>query len=175
MRNWIGCTVGVLLALCLLGCASASSPADQPATTDAKAEAEIQALYASWREAVAASDIPAYVAVLDPEVRLLPPGAAPIIGAARYAKFLEPVFAGANYRIEVTQPQQIQVLGDIAVAEYEYIVHLKLKDESAGIAEPGALTAERSKARYFDVLRKRADGKWGVWRHLWQDQALEAL
>ena len=128
----------------------------------------IEALYAGWREAVRTADIPGYVSVLHPDVRLIPPGADVIEGAAGYAKFLEPVFKDADYVIEVTAPQVITVVDDIAVAEYEYVIHLTLKNPDRGISEPGALTASRSEARYFDVLRKKADGKWSIWRHTWQ-------
>lgn len=141
------------------------------ATGSASAEDDVDAiggLYASWRQAVAAADIPAYVKVLHPDVRLLPPGAPPIVGADNYAGFLKPVFATADYRIEVVRAPQIEVLGDTAVAEYEYIIHLKLKNPDVGVSEPGALTAERTGARYFDVLRRNASGQWSVWRHTWQ-------
>ncbi len=129
---------------------------------------EIDALYATWREAVETGDIPKYVSVLHPEVRLLPPGAAAIVGAGNYGRFLEPVFAAADYRVEVVVPHMIEVAGDVAVAEYEYVIHLDMKDATGGISEPGALTDARTAARYFDVLKK-VDGRWKVWRHLWND------
>ena len=130
--------------------------------------AEIEKLYADWRSAVLHADIPAYVAVLDPEVRLIPPGAEVIDGAAHYAQFLKPVFEAATYRIEVVKPAVIEVLDDIAVAEYEYIIHLEMKDPSNTITEAGALTDSRTQARYFDVLRKNDAGEFRVWRHTWQ-------
>lgn len=131
-------------------------------------EREILALYATWREAVANADIPLYVSVLHPEIRLIPPGADVIVGADHYRSFLGPVFASANYNIEVASPAKIDVLGDIAVAEYEYVIHLSLHDQAVGIDQPGALTDSRTEARYFDVLRKNAKGQWQVWRHTWQ-------
>ncbi len=135
--------------------------------------AAISKLYADWRAAVEAADIERYVRVLDDDVRLMPPGADNIVGAAKYAGFLEPVFATATYKIEVAKPANIEVIGDIAVAEYEYIVHLKLKDDKQGIAQPGALTASRTASRYFDVLRRQADGSWAVWRHTWNASAAQ--
>lgn len=173
--------LAVIFGLVPLACTSSSvamSHNEQAAQTvkvtsdSASDEVAIQALYASWRAAVKSGDIPKYMSVLHPEVKLFPPGAPPIVNASRYAKFLEPVFAAADYRVEVTQLQQVQVMGDIAVAEYEYIIHLTLKNPDVGITEPGALTAPKSRARYFDVLRKKPNGQWGVWRHLWQDLAL---
>ena len=129
---------------------------------------QIEALYEKWREAVASADIPSYVSVLDPDVRLIPPGADVINGAAHYAKFLEPVFEAATYRIEVVSPPVVEVLDDIAVAEYEYVIHLELKDPAQGVTEAGALTESRTEARYFDVLRKNESGEFRVWRHTWQ-------
>ena len=73
----------------------------------------------------------------------------------------------ADYQIEVKRAPVADVIGDFAVVEYEYIIHLKLKNPEEGVSEPGAMTASRSEARYFDVLRK-TDGKWKVWRHTWQ-------
>ena len=60
------------------------------------------------------------------------------------------------------------VIDYIAVAEYEYVIHLDLKDASQGITEAGALTESRTEARYFDVLRKNEAGEFRVWRHTWQ-------
>ena len=97
----------------------------------------------------------------------MPPGAPAIDGAERYAGFLQPVFATAAYRIEVISLPQIVVLGDAAVAEYDYVIHLSLKNPDVGITEQGALSSQRTRSRYFDVLRKKDDGEWAVWRHTW--------
>jgi len=127
----------------------------------------IAQLYADWRKAVESADIPGYVRVLHDDVTLMPPGAADIQGAAHYARFLGPVFDTATYRIEVVSPPAVEVLGDVAVARYEYVIHLKLKNAGQAVTEPGALTASRTASRYFDVLRRRPDGGWAVWKHTW--------
>lgn len=128
----------------------------------------INQLYADWRTAVHTANIPGYLSVLHPDVRLIPPGAEVIEGAANYGEFLKPVFKSAEYDIEVTSDPVTTVIGDLAVSEYAYVINLTLKDDKAEITEPGALTASRTQARYFDVLRKDADGNWKVWRHTWQ-------
>jgi ketosteroid isomerase-like protein len=146
-------------------------PSIADTTTDTTADvAAITALYANWRNAVESADIPGYVSVLDTNVRLLPPDAEAIVGSAGYGKFLEPVFAAADYRIEVVRSPVIEVIGDVAVAEYDYIIHLKLKNADVGVQQAGALTAERTSARYIDVLRRNAEGKWAVYRHAWQNK-----
>lgn len=152
----------------VIGSGCAIQPASVGSTRDGADEvAAIEQLYADYRVAVETGSIPGYLAVLHPQVRLLPPGAEAIEGAQRYASFLEPVFAGATYRIEVVSLPQIQVMGDVAVAEYDYIIHLTLKDAQQGIEQAGALTQQRTRSRYFDVLRKQTDGRWAIWRHTW--------
>ena len=162
-----------LLAIALFSaCASAGqNTVAQPAVTASDNAADVQRIddtYALWRQAVETADIPAYVSVLHPEVRMFPPGAPVVAGADSYAAFLKPVFAAATYRIEVASMPAIEVFGDLAMVEYEYIIHLSLKDADNAVSEPGALTANRTRSQYFDVLRKTADGKWGVWRHTWR-------
>jgi ketosteroid isomerase-like protein len=156
----------LIILLLLINLASIQAAPEESPVVSADRQL-IQQLYSNWREAVHTADIPRYLEALHPDVRLIPPGAEVIDGAANYAKFLAPVFESANYKIEIKQAQVIDVVGDFAVAEYEYIIHLRLKNPEKNVAEPGALTASRTEVRYFDVLRK-TDGKWGVWRHTWQ-------
>ena len=129
--------------------------------------ARIRQLYADYRSAVEAGSIPGYLSALHPEVRLLPPGAAPIVGAERYAVFLEPVFEKASYRIDVISGPEVEVVGDVAVAEYVYRVHLARKDPDVAVTQEGALSAQRTLSRYLDVLRKKDNGDWAIWRHTW--------
>jgi ketosteroid isomerase-like protein len=134
---------------------------------DAAEVARIEKLYADYRAAVESGSIPGYLEVLHPRVRLLPPGAEAIVGAEHYAGFLEPVFATAEYRIEVVQPPAIEVLDGVAIAEYVYVIHISLRDPEVGITQEGALKAQRTVSRYFDVLRRTAGGDWAIWRHTW--------
>jgi ketosteroid isomerase-like protein len=155
------------LYLVLLIIFSSSSIADS--STDADA-AEIEALYVTWREAVANADIPKYVSILDPEVRLIPPGAEVVDTAVNYEEFLQPVFKDATYRIQVDRYARVDVIGDYAVAEYDYTIYLTLKNTDQQITEPGALSASVNSTRFFDVLRKNSEGRWKVWRHTWQNK-----
>ena len=155
--------MALVVGLCLTGYTAKTH-------ADPQVEAEnIQALYQAWRDAVERSDIDGYVSLLHPNVRLLPPGAEPIEGADNYAAFLEPVFATATYEIDIVQLQEVDVLGNVAVAEYVYTIKLDLIDPHVEVNEPGALTANSTTARYFDVLLKDDEGQWSVWRHSWQE------
>ena len=159
--------LALMLALVFMLSIISARPVAAAAEEDVAA---IETLYASWRKAVETGDIPGYVAVLHPDVRLLPPDAEAIVGAANYGKFLGPVFEAADYTIEVVRPAVIEVLGDVAISEYDYVIHLKLKDANKGVQQAGALTAERTSARYLDVLRRQPNGQWAVYRHAWQNK-----
>jgi ketosteroid isomerase-like protein len=140
-------------------------------STSAESSAErrkIEKLYAEYREAVEASSLAGYLRVLHPDVRLLPPGAPAIDTAKRYGEFLQGVFGAATYRVEVLRAPEVSVLGDVALAEYDYTIHLARKDPNVGVAEPGALTEAKTTSRYLDVLRRDASGEWRIWRHSWQ-------
>lgn len=161
-------TLGLLVVGLWSGIAAAEPEAEAAGSADEVAR--IEALFASWRAAVEASDIAGYLAVLDPEVRMLPPGGPHVDGIDAYGTFLGPVFAAARYEIHIDVPAEIHVEGDVAVAQYEYTIDLIRLDAGVAVAE-GALTAASTSARYFDVLRKNAAGEWRVWRHSWQQKA----
>lgn len=134
----------------------------------ASERSKIETLYAEYRVAVETSSLAGYLRVLHPEVRLLPPGAPAIDTAKRYGEFLAGVFGAATYRVEVLRAPEVSVLGDVAVAEYDYTIHLTRKDPSVGVTARGALTEDATTSRYLDVLRRDADGAWRIWRHSWQ-------
>ena len=166
MMRWM--TLGLLVIGLSSGAAAVEPGAEAAAHADEVAR--IEALFSSWRAAVEASDIPGYLAVLDPEVRMLPPGGPHVDGIDAYGTFLGPVFATARYEIRIDRPAEIHVSGDVAVAQYEYTIDLIRLDSGVEVAE-GALTAASTSARYFDVLRKNPAGEWRVWRHSWQEKA----
>jgi ketosteroid isomerase-like protein len=155
--------------LYLLFLLALASPSFADSSTDADVT-KIQALYETWREAVANADIPKYVSVLDPEVRMIPPGADVVETKANYEIFLQPVFNTASYRIQVDRYARVDVLGDYAVAEYDYTIYLTLKDPDQQVTEPGALTESVTATRYFDVLKRNPEGRWKIWRHTWQNR-----
>lgn len=165
------CALALMFLFVVLACAERP---DASASTSEKSAAsevpQIEALYERWRTAVRSSDIPGYLNVLHPDVRLLPPGAPAIQGAANYGQFLEPVFATATYEIIVERAPVVEVVGDAAIAEYDYTIVLNQKNPDVGVTEPGAMTATRTSARYFDVLRRLDNGSWRVWRHSWQEK-----
>jgi uncharacterized protein (TIGR02246 family) len=159
---------GLLALMWVAGVCVAGEGKSPGSALDVKADVKaIEALYAGWRHAVEHSNIDGYLAILHDDIRLLPPGAAALQGRDNYGKFLEPVFDTATYDIEIERLQVIEVVGDTAVAEYDYTIHLNLKNPEVAVSEPGALTESSTSARYFDVLLRTEEG-WKVWRHSWQ-------
>ena len=134
---------------------------------------EITNLYRTWIVAVEQGDIESYVSVLHEDVKLMPPASPPFEGKEKYKKFLKPVFASADYEIDVKVEPSVDILGDVAIAEYEYVIYLKLKEGQEAINQPGAIQASRSHNAYFDVLIKNSQGKWSVFRHTWRDKGYD--
>ena len=118
----------------------------------------IRQLQADWNRAVEAGNIDGYVAVLDPDIELLPTDAEPIVGAAAYREFLGPVFEADTFSIDVVAPAEIDVTGDIAWARYDYVIHRTPKDSGETFS---------ARRKFLDVLRRRPDGAWGVYKHIW--------
>ena len=84
---------------------------------------EITNLYRTWIVAVEEGDIKSYVSVLHEDVKLMPPGSPPF-EEKKNKEFLKPVFASADYEIDVKVEPSVDILGDVAIAEYEYVIIL---------------------------------------------------
>jgi uncharacterized protein (TIGR02246 family) len=149
----------VLFTAFLAGCGGPPTSSGPSAAEQAAEDvAAIRALQLSWNDAVARSDVAGYLEVLDPEVELLPTDAPPIVGSAGYAAMLEGIFATDTFKIDVLSPSTIEVAGDWAWARYDYVIH------RTPIGSEQTFSAER---KFLDVLRRQADGSWGVYRHIW--------
>jgi len=153
-------TLSILTAL--IAACDTSAPTDP--------EADVQAildLYGRWDEAVEASSITGYTAVLDEEVRLVLPGAPDVVGRDNYAAFLGNVLPIAQYRLTTVGEIAVEILGDHALAEYHKQVDMALHDTDNSVSEAGALTATSSVNKYVDVLKRQDDGSWRVYQHAW--------
>ena len=124
----------------------------------------IQELYQTWDIAVHSGDRDGYVALLDENIRMVPPGAKDVIGRDAYAEFLIPVFQYGKYEIVPRGDLEINVLGDIALTRYDYLVKVY---EGATKMQDGALTQESNDMKYSVVLRRQEDGTWKVLLHMW--------
>ena len=142
--------------------------------TEQQDKEAITALYREWIVAVEQGSREGYLALLDEDIRMTPPGATDVISKTAYAEFLVPVFDSASYTITPIGDYDIEILGDIALARYDYIVSVFLNEGVAGVEQAGALNQQVSNLKYSDVLRRQADGEWRVLRHTWNDNAPDA-
>jgi len=126
----------------------------------------IQELYQTRNIAVHNGDRDGYVATLDENVRMVPPGAKDVIGRDAYAEFLIPVMQSGKYEIVPRGDLEINVLGDIALTRYDYLVKVY---EGATKMQDGAQGQESTDMKYCDVLRRQEDGTWKILMHMWNE------
>ena len=120
----------------------------------------IQELYQNRNTAVHNGDRDSYVATLDENVRMVPPGARDVIGRDAYAEFLIPVMQADKFEIIPRGDLEVDLLGDIALARYDYIVK---------VYEDGVESQESTDMKYCDVLRRQEDGTWKILMHMWNE------
>ena len=126
----------------------------------------IQELYQTRNIAVHNGDRDAYVATLDENVRMVPPGAKDVIGRDAYAEFLIPVMQEGKFEIVPRGDLEITVLGDIALTRYDYLIKVY---EGATKMQDGAQSQESTDMKYCDVLRRQEDGTWKILLHMWNE------
>ena len=153
--KWTGVLV---LVACAVLASCGERALDRRGISVADDVAAIRSLQASWNEAVEASSVEGYIAVLDPEIELLPTDAPPIKGTEGYSAMLDGVFSTDTFEIEVQDAGTVDVSGDWAYARYDYVIHR---------TPVGSEEAVGSERKYLDVLRRQADGSWRVYKHIW--------
>ena len=169
--------VVAVIAMFAAGCSPSNDGALQATKEHLQADKDaITELYSRWKTAVEDGDRASYVNVLDEQVTMIAPGAADIVGRDAYAKFLIPVFQHAEYRVESLGEIQIDLLGDYALARYDYIVHVSMAEGVGKITDnQAALDQLVNKAKYLDVLKRQDTGEWKVYRHMWNDGPQDPL
>jgi len=167
--KWFLCSVTILfLTACDTspGAITDRQLAEQ-ATTD---RAAIKQLYATWLIAVEEGDRQQYVDLLDENITMIPPGAGDIFSRESYANFLIPVFENAEYKVEPVGDIDIQILGDVALARYDYTIYVTMKTGITNITDSAAaLDKLVNRSKYHDVLVRQAGGGWKVLRHMWNE------
>lgn len=135
----------VSLLAALGGCSSSAVP------DLAKAEAEVRAADAQWREAAAAHDLERTVSYWSDDAQLLVPGAPPIVGRDAIRKFVSDAFAAPDFSITwVIDKVTIAKGGDLAYGTGTNQISLTTPD--------GKHVVEQNKA--VEVWRREADGSW---------------
>ena len=128
---------------------------------------KIEELYKSWNTAVEESNIDGYIASLDENITLLPPGGPILNGIENYRKFLGPVFEASTYKLE-EKGSDIEIVGDLAIVRKRTVVYLTFKEGVENISSGGALQENVTDSNYLDILRRQDDGSWKCLVHSWK-------
>lgn len=150
---------GVLVLVVLLGGAcSQETPVPSSQTADSAALGDLRA-----REAAAAKqgDVDSVMATLSSDVVIMPPNAAPIVGAAPVREWLAPVLAQYDYDVRYTS-KDLVISGDWAIDRGDYTLALTPRTGGAPTLESG---------KYLWAIRREADGQWRYWRSIWSSNA----
>jgi uncharacterized protein (TIGR02246 family) len=126
----------------------------------ADAREAVQALYREWSRAVRERGAEGYAAYFAEDAVLLPPDAAPVAGRAAIREWQERTQREATHE---TRPERVSVdelqTGE-AWALHRTTLHGTRVPKAGGAAEPFVM-------KYFDVLRRKADGGWEFTHRMW--------
>ena len=131
-------------------------------------EALIKNLYENWHIAVESSNINGYIASLDKNITLIPPGGPIITGIENYRKFLGPVFNSATYKINAGD-YDIEIIGDLAIVKSRQTVSLTFIGNKNKVKSEGALQKDITTSDYLDILQRQSNGSWKCLVHTWQE------
>lgn len=151
----VRCGVAALAALAVLG---GTAAAESPALTPCPDPAKVMATSSLWVEANLARDVERAVALYDDEAMILAPGKAPAIGRDGIREFFRAQFAEAWRLIEFRgQVTSCQLVEGLAVATADNQGRIEKADKTIAAFTSKSLT----------VYRKGADGKWRLYRDIW--------
>jgi len=129
----------------------------QPATSPQDA---VKAFYRDWSQATATRGAEGYASFFAEDAVLLPPNAAPVSGRAAIRDWQERSQKDATHRTlpESVSEDELQVSGGLVI----YRSTLKGQRVAKAGGEPEAF-----ESKYFDVLRRKADGGYEFTRRMW--------
>jgi ketosteroid isomerase-like protein len=149
-------TLRLLAAICSLGPAAAAH------AQSAADSASVTAFYGRWFGSVP-QGMEKYASFYAPDGYILPQGAAPVMGRAAIAAWMEQARSAATYS---TQPQGITVdeMRFLSPALVAYRSNLR----GQRIPKAGGAPVP-FETKYFDLLRRTSAGDWEVLYRMWSD------
>lgn len=146
-----------LLSL-LVACAQTESDPSPSQAADSTALNELRA-----REAAAAKrgDLEGVMATLTTDVVIMPPNAAPVVGADSVRPWLGPVLTQFDYDVRY-KSRDLIISGAWAIDRGDYTLSLTPRAGGSPIAESG---------KYLWAVRRDADGAWRYWRSIWSSNS----
>ena len=142
------------------------SPGMLKARTAASPQDAVKAFYRDWSQATLARGAEGYASYFAEDAVLLPPNAAPVSGRAAIREFQERSQKGATHPTlpEAISDDEIQVSGGFVL----YRSTLKGQRTPTAGGRP-----ESFENKYFDVLRRKADGGYELIRRMWSSNLPE--
>jgi len=143
-------------ALVLTASCTAAAP-----SSDGTTAADVEGIKQSFAGFVAASeagDADAYAAYLTEDALYLGPGAPAIVGREAIREFAVGFFAEWTFSLPEWTTEEITVSGDLAVHRHSGVPVFSPK--AGG-------DSQREDRKYMDVMRRTADGRWLLARHMY--------
>lgn len=150
--------VAVGLLSVLIACSPSVPDARGSQAADSTALNELRV-----REAAAAKrgDLDGVMATLTKDVVIMPPNAAPVVGADSVRPWLGPVLTQFDYDVRY-ESRDLIISGAWAIDRGDYTLALTPRAGGSPIVESG---------KYLWAVRRDTDGAWRYWRSIWSSNA----
>jgi quercetin dioxygenase-like cupin family protein/ketosteroid isomerase-like protein len=140
----------------------------KPVADAAASERAIRALYGEWARTAFAGGEDGSASGLAADAVLMPPDAPPVLGRAAIRSWQDRSSREDRFRVVVdaVEHDEIRIAGDTAFCRTT--LHGRRVPKAGG-------PAEAYEAKYFDMLRRGADGRWEPTHRMWsRNRPLEA-
>lgn len=117
----------------------------------------IKKMFADWVAATEAGDVEAYAAHIAEDAVFMGPGAPAVSGKEAIVASIAEYFAGWEFSIPSWTTHEVIVSGDVAIHRYSNVAIFSPK----GGGESFELDRKN-----MDVLQRQPDGRWLVYRHM---------
>ena len=155
-----GVTTAILVCLLMAPLAGLAKDCALPAAEAAKAREVSNAYGQAWLK----NDPKAILDTLTSDAVLMPPGIAPISGMEEIKKFWWPVGGPATTITGFqTQIDEVGGCGDTAFVRGR-------SQFTFTSEENGKTTTHTSSNKYLMILKRQADGRWRIFRRMWNPQ-----
>ena len=150
--------VATLVLAVTLACTQRAAAPPTSQTADSTALADLRT-----REAAAAKrgDLEGVMATLTSDVVIMPPNAAPVVGADSVRPWLDPVFKQFDYDVQY-ESHDLVIAGAWAIDRGAYTLTLTPRAGGSPLVEAG---------KYMWAVRRGPDGAWRYWRSIWSSNA----
>jgi len=139
---------------------SKPNPASDSATA-ANVKASVESTTAAFHDALRTNDTTAFFSHVDPDVKMIPPGEAPVKGIDALHTWYHAFLGQYTTSSLKLSEKEVFVEGDWATEVGTYEWGLKPVAGGADVVDRG---------HYMQVWKKQADGTWKFYREIWNSE-----